>query len=215
MSGCCEQREWGSCTFRAIAACRAYRLLNKDCRHTSDVCRGPALCIWPYIPAEGVVQMLGAKEKWQCPSKSAQPAKSSAGGMLCLTAIPVAYAHTSGRRDAPAVKFGLWGVAGRQWASSGTCPAALWWGPHRACAISLFPTVDSLGFPLALFFWCRGYSGRVCAAPGCFEASCRGVCPTSVAGAWYRWVSQEQAQLLWASLPALVPAVWVLLPAGH
>lgn len=93
MNGCCEQREWGCCTFRAIAACGVYRLLNKDCQHARDVCWGPVLCIWPYISAEGVVQMLGAKEEWQCPSKSAQPAKSSAGGMLCLTAIPVAHAH--------------------------------------------------------------------------------------------------------------------------
>lgn len=96
MGGCCGQGECGCRMFRAIAACGACGLLGKHHRHPRGVRRGPVLCIWPRIPAEGVVQMLGAKAEWPHPSESAQPAKSSAGGMLCLPAIAAVHAHAPG-----------------------------------------------------------------------------------------------------------------------
>lgn len=138
----------------AVAVCG---LLGKHCQHARDVRRGLALCVWPCIPAEGVVQMLGAKEEWPCPSESAQPAKSSFGGMLCLPAIAAVHTHTPGWRDAPAVKFGLRDLqAARSVGSCWETVGKLWDMPGRPMVETTqglcnepISTMDLLGSSLA------------------------------------------------------------------
>lgn len=143
----------------------------------------------------------------------------------CFVSLPLLLCTPTrrGQRDVPAVKFGLrdlqaaksvgscWETAGKLW----DVPRGPVVGTTQGLCNEPISHHGLTGFIPGSVSWCRGCTGGICAAPQRLEGSPHCPCSMSVAGAWCRQVGWWQAQLLWALPPALLLAVWVLLPEGH